>query len=210
MSKNCGSNKIYRNGYTRKTRSGKLIKVPGNCITATSQTGRKTSVETKRYLQNRDRMHRQMSKKYGVTRCPPGTIERAGFVRKPTKRKSYKRMSRSGSIVRIPATNVKRSEVPPTCVKDTGIKGKGKQLFVLEKNVLGKYGYDKVSTLSSTKRHEALKKALKRIKPLPLFRRLNALYVVNKNTNKNLARIFAEDRDWIKTRPEYQNRTTRK
>lgn len=109
--------------------------------------------------------------------CPKGTIRRKSY--------NYRR-------------NGKTINVKSTCIKDIGKKGKGKKLFTLKKGELGLFGYRNVSTLSIRQRHIALNKAEKKLGTLSLFRKLNALYVVNKNKNKKLASIFLQDRDWVR------------
>ena len=73
---------------------------------------------------------------------------------------------------------------------------KNRQLFVLKKGELTKYGYH--ADLSEAARHEALKKALSEFSPLSLFRKLNAVYVLNKNRDKKRAAIFKADAKWAK------------
>ena len=73
---------------------------------------------------------------------------------------------------------------------------KSRQLFVLKKGDLTKYGYH--ADLSKDTRHEALKKALGEFSPLSLFRKLNAVYVLNKNRDKKRASIFKADAKWVK------------
>ena len=46
-SKKCSKGQILREGYTTKTNK----KVPSSCITAQSATGKKTSLEVKKYLE---------------------------------------------------------------------------------------------------------------------------------------------------------------
>ncbi len=68
----------------------------------------------------------------------------------------------------------------------------------LMKGDLVKYGYH--LDLSMLKRHDALNQAIQEYGALSVFRKLNALYVLNKNrANGNL---FKKDRDWI--RKSYQ------
>ena len=74
---------------------------------------------------------------------------------------------------------------------------KSRQLFVLKKGHLTKHGYH--ADLSENKRHEALKKALGEYTSLSLFRKLNAVYVLNKNRDKKRAAIFKADAKWVKT-----------
>lgn len=70
----------------------------------------------------------------------------------------------------------------------------------LTKGSLGMYGYKGVSTKTSTERRSYLKEALKHEDALPIFRKLNALYVVNKNKNPCLSAIFESDRNWVQSK----------
>ncbi len=111
-------------------------------------------------------------------------------------REGYKRKSKSTKLI----------EVGPVCVESKTGKPHGEQLFVLEKDVLKKYGYIDVKNLSKQQRQTALKKSLKYIKPLSLMRRLNALSVLNKDQNEKLSKLFKDDAEWVKTTKEYLNR----
>lgn len=216
-SKSCGKGQIYRSGYNRTIKSGKKISVPGGCITSTAQnpSKMKRSEIDRRYIEDRHRNQARAakisrSKSNSMSRsssCPKGQIMRAAYERKPSQRKAFSRESGT----KIAATNVKGSIVPETCIQGRGKPklSRGKQLFHLEKDVLKPYGYENVKNLSVTKRHRALNRALKDgIKPLPLFRRINALYVLNEYQDPEVAKIFKSDRDWIKTTHEYMNRPT--
>ena len=75
-------------------------------------------------------------------------------------------------------------------------------LFHLEKGTLSKFGYSMKNI--QIKRHKSLKKAIKTIKPLAIYRRLIALYVLNKNKHPENAKIFKNDAEWIKTTKEYK------
>jgi hypothetical protein len=137
----------------------------------------------------RKRKSRQISPKKGQ-RCPKGYIMREGYVRK-----TYSRQSRDGSK-RI---SVKRSVVPPTCIKDVGKKGKGvKKIGPLKQGTLEQFGYENVMAMSKEDRYDALSKAVKKLGWLPVFRKLNAVAVLNRNTNPKLSDRFFKDRDWVK------------
>jgi hypothetical protein len=69
-------------------------------------------------------------------------------------------------------------------------------LFYLEKGTLTKFGYSMKNSQQS--RHKSLKKAIKSVKPLSIYRRLNALYVLNKNKHPDNAKIFKDDAEWLK------------
>jgi hypothetical protein len=83
---------------------------------------------------------------------------------------------------------------------------KGKQLFTLKKGDLTKYGYH--ANLSVNDRHKALRKSLsdRNTKPLSIFRKLNALFVLNKNKNPTMAKLYKGDSEWVKTTPEYKGK----
>ena len=88
--------------------------------------------------------------------------------------------------------------------KDSARQMKTRRLFVLKKGLLTKHGYH--ADLSERARHEALQRALIEFSPLSLYRKLNAIYVLNKNRDKKRAHIFRSDANWLKTTPEYINR----
>lgn len=204
-SKSCPSGQIWRNSYSRK-QNNRLIKVKGKCIRSVSQSKQKRSVQDQAYIKSREKIQKRARRKFSrqaSKRCPSGQIMREGYYRKPTRRKSF--VKRSGT--KVPASRVKGAWVPPVCV-DSINPVKKKRLFVLEKGVLGKYGYHGVANLSKEERHDALEQALEDIEPLPLFRRVNALFVLNKNTNPGLAKKYRDDAAWIKTTRKYLNRPT--
>ena len=202
----CPSGRIYRQGYTRR-RGNSRVTVPGNCIRATSQSRQKRSVLDRKYLAQRAKMYKTARRKFSKQtpkRCPQGRVLREGFYRQPTRRRSFKRSTGT----QVSASTVAGAWVPPTCVPSIN-RQKKKRLFVLERNVLGKYGYHNVKNLTTGERHEALDKALDDgIEPLPLLRRVNALYVLNKNQDPTLAQKFKQDVNYIRTTQEYQNRPT--
>jgi len=85
-----------------------------------------------------------------------------------------------------------------------------KHLFTLEKDDLKPFGYKHVQEMSESARHRALNKALKKIKPLSLYRKLVALAMLNKNQDPKLSKIFKKDSQYIKTTSAYKNRSTAK
>ena len=82
-------------------------------------------------------------------------------------------------------------------------RSKSRRLFVLKKGLLTRHGYH--ADLAETARHEALRRALGEFTPLSLYRKLNAVYVLNKNRDKKRAQIFRSDANWVRTTPEYAN-----
>jgi hypothetical protein len=188
MITDCKKGEIWRVGYARSSKNGsKKINIKGNCIKATSQTGKKTTKENKKYLSKRKEMHKLARSKFGVPDCNKGEIIREGFERN--------------------TVNGKKIWIQPICVKATGEGKKKDQLFRLEPKRLSKYGYDKVVTKTDLSRHKILKNAMHSgEKPLSLSRRLNALATLTKNTNPTTSKIFKNDYEWVKTTKEYKNR----
>ena len=166
ISKKCSKGKILRNGYTTKKGS----KVPSSCITAQSDSGKKTSLILKKYLQKKAKMHREARKRFSKEvpkKCSKGEILKEGY-----KKNSYKSHSKTGKNIKVSGSWTK-----PACIKSvTGKSKKGSKLItIMDKDVLGKYGYSNVKSLSKTERHSVLRDALKKIKPLSVYRRLIAL-----------------------------------
>ena len=182
----CPTGMILRKGYTYKSR-----KVPKGCIKAQSQSGKKRVDIDRAIIRRLGKIHATMRKKFGTPSCKRGEIVREGYIRK-SRRRSGSGKSGSG----------RRRQVAPGCIKDIGLSKKGKQLFVLSKGTLTQYGYH--TDLSEKDRHIALRRALTHIKPLSVYRKLNALYVLNKN--RPLGSLYREDAEWVKTTREYDRR----
>lgn len=68
----------------------------------------------------------------------------------------------------------------------------------LRKGDLSQYGY--ATAKSVDERHKALTKAAKKYGSTSVFRKLNALYVYNKNKNPVVAGKFMKDRDFVKAK----------
>ena len=193
-SKKCSKGMILRKSYTTKKGS----RVPSSCITAQSDSGKKTSIKLKKYLQKKAKMHREAMKRFSKEvpkKCSKGEILREGY-----KKNSYKSHSKTGKNI-----SVSGSWTKPACIKSvTGKSKKGSKLItIMNKDVLGKYGYSNIKSLSKTERHSALRDALKKIKPLSVYRRLVALATLNKNKDEELFIILRKDADWIKTQDIY-------
>jgi len=68
----------------------------------------------------------------------------------------------------------------------------------LTKGSLGEYGYAHITEMSPAARHRALAAAIYDENPLSVFRKLNALFVMNRNRHPETAAVFEADRDWVK------------
>jgi hypothetical protein len=190
--KKCSKGQILRKGYITKTQ----VKVPSSCIIAQSADGKKTSKRLSRYLKNKNRIHEKVEKLYKNTKkCSRGQIKRVGYSKK-----SYKSHSKNGKII-----NVKGYNVAPNCINSiTGKSKKGTKLItIMDKDVLGKFGYHNIKNLNQSERHSALKKAIEKINPLSVYRRIIALATLNKN-NKIINEILIKDANFIKTQEVYK------
>ena len=189
----CPSGQIMRKGYT--TKSGKHVS--SDCIIAQSDTGKKTSKILAKYLSKKSKMHELMREKFpkaASKKCSKGYIKREGY-----RKKSFKSHSKKGKVI-----SVKGYDVAPGCIKSvTGKSSKGKSLItIMDKDVLGKFGYRDVKNTSQTVRHDSLRKALKMIKPLSVYRRIIALATLNKD-DKKLYNLLRADAAWIKEQDIY-------
>lgn len=195
MPTKCKNGEIWRVSYDRKkskdskkNKGSKKIHVTGKCIKATSQSGKKTSVESKKNLKRKKMSHNIAREKFGIPKCGRDEIVREGF----------KRNSKSG----------KKIWVAPTCVPKKGLGLKRESLFYIEPGRLETYGYTDVSSKSDMARHASLSSAVSSgEKPLSLSRRLNALATLTKNTNPRLSSRFKMDSEWVREKYYTSGRT---
>jgi hypothetical protein len=133
--------------------------------------------------------------------CPKGYIMRRGYTRKF--RASVKTtgftVRRKGTVYTVrPKVNTVR--VPPACIKNRGLPGKGVKegegIGKLRKGELIKYGYQ--YRLSDSLRQAALKKAIKRYGALSVYRKLDAVAKLSLRTAPDASGIFVKDRDWVR------------
>jgi hypothetical protein len=117
-------------------------------------------------------------------KCPSRKIRRSAYTRK--------------SYTRKDGIRVKGSRVKSACIKDMGKPGKGKRLFTLKKGELTQHGYSLKS--KADRRRKALKRSMKKIgKKGTLVKKLNALYVLHKNTNPVYAKKARSDMKWVQS-----------
>jgi hypothetical protein len=139
--------------------------------------------------------------------CPKGYILRRGYTRRfrPSLKTSGFTVRRKGTVYTVrPKANTIR--VPPSCIKDRGLPGKGigEGFGKLRKGELIKYGYQ--YRLSDSLRQAALKKAIKRYGPLSVYRKLDAVAKLSLRTAPDASDIFIRDRDWVRENFELKQR----
>ena len=122
-----------------------------------------------------------MSKRYSRKKCKSRSISR----------RSYKYIKKStGKEVKIRAT----------CVKSRSLRSRGinpkKVLPSLKGGSLTQYGYK--LHISSSARHEALKKALEVYGYSRLIKKLNAVRLLNENAHPKNAKIYDSDMKYVR------------
>ena len=198
--KGCPPGFIKRKSYTSKLGH----RVAPRCIRSTTGLAESRKNFVRRTLARQTARLRSARK--SATRknlkCPPGHIQRRGYVRKfatSVQRKGYTVRRKTGKVYRI-YPEVESVYVKPGCVKDRGLPGKlapGQGFGPLKKGDLKKYGY--VYTKARDDRHEAIKKAVKEFGALGVYRRLDAVAKLSKRTVPEASKVFRADRDWIRS-----------
>jgi hypothetical protein len=142
--------------------------------------------------------------------CPKGYILRRGYTRKfrPTVKASGFTVRRKGTVYTVrPKANSIR--VPPSCIKDRGLPGKGpiegEGIGKLRKGELIKYGYQ--YRLSDSLRQASLKRAIKHYGALSVYRKLDAVAKLSLRTAPDASKIFVRDRNWIRDNFEMKENT---
>ena len=129
---------------------------------------------------------RKRSKSRGHSRlCPPGHILRKGYTRRTYVNKRGRR--------------VKAGRVSSKCIKGRGAHPgrKGPKIIPpLRRNELKSLGYSTMEPANI--RHNALSIASKRYGGLSVFRKLNAVEILTRNTSPRASAVFAMDKAWVK------------
>jgi len=169
----CPEGYIRRRGYTRK--NGTQVK--SACVPPPAKASRRA--------------------------CPPGQISRKGYVRKLSTRihsEGYTRKSKTGKVVRVYPKS-KTVKVKSSCIKDLGKSGKlspsAQRIGPLRKGDLKKFGYS--YKLPETRRHVALKSAVREYGPLGVYHKLNAVAKLTSSSAPSAHSSFSKDREWIRS-----------
>jgi hypothetical protein len=136
----------------------------------------------------RRRSRRRSPKKASRSRksCPRDHILRKSYTRK--------------AYTRADGTRVKATRVEARCIQGRGAhpSRKGPKVIPkLKKGELKEFGYTTSAPVS--KRHAALKKAVEAYGATSVFRKLNAVMVLNKNTSPSSSAKFKADRNWVRS-----------
>jgi hypothetical protein len=134
-------------------------------------------------------------------KCPPGQIERKGYVRKfstAVRERGYTVRRASGTTYRVHPKASTAVVVGSKCVENKGRPGKGPQAFgPLRKGELAKHGY--AFRKAERERHGALRRAIGEFGALGVYRKLDAVAKLMERSAPEAATVFRKDRDWVKS-----------
>lgn len=160
---------------------------------------------------------RSKSTKLIHNKCPVGYVKRKGYTRKNTGkhikgicirgspyskpiRKTRKacpagKAPRAGYTRHVTKANGSRQSVR---VKAACVKGGSKvTIGPLRKGELQRFGYS--YKLPESIRHSSLRAAIKQLGALDVYRKLDAVAKLSVTANPSSSRVFAADRDWIRS-----------
>lgn len=201
----CPTNYILRDSY--KTASGKCSQ--SRCVRKTGILRGKSSERAEKSFKvskKRSLKALKMSMKRGLnvdTKCNTGKILRRGYTRR-----SYNRLT---------GKHYRHALIAPNCITKRGkskrinIKGESNsepetRIFIDEDDhFLSNYGYHDVETKTKEERQSSLHKLISHFLPIKgematynyVIKALNARYILNKNINPKIARIFKQDQRLI-------------
>jgi Family of unknown function (DUF5771) len=196
-SKGCPEGFHKRASYTSKNGH----RVPPRCVKSTTVYNESRKNYTQRVLAKQESRLKSIGKSATAKlHCPPGKIERHGYVRRFGKsilNKGYTVKRTHGKEYRI-YPEKSSVYVKPSCVKDRGLPGTvapGQGFGPLRRGELKKHGY--VFKEPEHERHEALNKAVKEFGPLGVFHKLDAIAKLAKRTAPEASKVFKEDLKWL-------------
>lgn len=193
--KGCPSGYHKRSEYT--TAAGTYV--PPRCVRSTSPYAESSKDFKRRTLRKMKTRMEGIHKKKGEVHCPPGYVSRASYARRystAVRQRGYTVRKASGTTYKVYPKN-EILFVPASCIKDTGLPGKGvpEPIGPLRKGEMTKFGYS--SKRSTEERHAALKLAVAQLGALSTYRKLDAVAKLGVRVSPDSARIFAADRDWV-------------
>jgi hypothetical protein len=149
----------------------------------------------KRVNYTRHALHLGSKHKTQRRRCPPGYVEKRGYVRKFDKNileRGYTVKRTDGKMYRIHPEKAS-VHVKPSCVKDKNPSGRG--FGFIRMGEFKKYGY--IYTEPAEIRHEALKKAINEFGAISVHDKLYTLTKMSLRKVPEASKIFKQDRHWV-------------
>jgi len=197
LNKNGGCPDKYhkRNAYT----SPSGHRVAPRCVRSTT-IYRNSSKEFKQKelakKTRREKLYIPSIKSLSRKACPPGMIERKGFVRKYSSsvREDGFTVHRNGKTYKV-FPKEKKVSVNSRCIKNTG-KGVKSRIGPLRKGELSKHGY--AFRKSEPVRHRALRLAVDEFGALGVYRKLDAVAKLTASKIPDASKTYSQDRNWVR------------
>jgi hypothetical protein len=198
--KGCPNGFHKRSSYTSK----RGHRVPPRCVKAQTVYQNSRKNYSRRIIRKQEERLNSIGKLHTrKLHCPPGKVERKGYVRrfgKTIMQRGYTVKRATGQEYHIKPEK-SSIYVKPSCVKDKGdpsVKppGPGESFGILRKGELKKHGY--VFREPRHVRHVALNKAIKEFGPLGVYHKLDAVAKLSKYSVPRASRVFREDLEWLK------------
>jgi hypothetical protein len=195
----CPSGYIMRASY--KSKSGKRVK--SSCIRKTGlfSNGDSNNKTLKMIRENRQKSMKvvSLSKKMSLPfreRCSKGETLRSGYI---------KRFGKSRQTIVPPECITKRGsmKIPTRTEKQKG--NRNTIIMIDDDHTLSQYGYSDIQNKTKDERVSALTSLITHFTPIKgematytyLIRALNARYILTKNTNPKVSKIFKSDQKMI-------------
>lgn len=68
----------------------------------------------------------------------------------------------------------------------------------LRSGTLGRFGYKNIKRMKASTRHRILNKAVKKLGATPVFRKLNAVAILQRGDSMRKSNLFKADRNYVK------------
>jgi hypothetical protein len=130
-------------------------------------------------------------------KCPPGYTRREAYTRRfstATRKAGYVVKRKSGKMYTVFPT-ASSQVVESACIPTR--KETIKRIGPLKKGELTRFGYSSFSGVES--RHAALKKAVEELGALNIYHKLDAVAKLGVRVAPEASKIFAADRDWVRS-----------
>jgi hypothetical protein len=198
----CPSGYIRRASY--KTKSGKRVK--SSCIRKTGlfSNGDSNTKTLQMIRKNKQKSMKvlSLSKKMGLPfreRCKKGETLRSGYIR------SSDKIGKTSSTIVHPECITKRGSMNIPTRTQKQKNDRNTIIMIDDDHTLSQYGYSDIQHKSKEERIIALTSLITHFIPIKgemqtytyLIRALNARYILTKNTNPKVSRIFKSDQKMI-------------
>ena len=173
---------MNRKALKTRSKSKKLIhnKCPSGYVQRKGYTRKNTGKHIKAICIRSTSPYSSKPARRSRKACPSGKSPRAGYTRQVTKANG------SRQTIRVKSACVKGSA---STVKQT--------IGPLRKGELQRFGYS--YKLPESIRQSSLRAAIKQLGALDVYRKLDAVAKLSATANPQSSRVFAMDRDWIRS-----------